>query len=57
MIHKLLGWLFCLIGDHDWTSAAMQGKTPTDLSITGFKEFARMYCKRCGYNSHLNARL
>lgn len=57
MIRKLFGHIRCLIGDHEWTSAAMQNVKPTDLTMAGFKEYSRMYCKYCGKNSPLNDRL
>lgn len=52
-----LGKLACLIGDHDWTSAAEQGIQPTKEQlkldiISGFKDYAKMYCKRCGKIYH-----
>ena len=42
---------------HKWTCAASEGVKPTKeqlKSIEGFKEYATMYCKRCGHKSELN---
>lgn len=56
----MMGWLLCLIGDHAWTSRALEGLQPTaeeqapqpgDTSaetLRKFKSYATMYCKRCG---------
>lgn len=49
-----------LLGNHDWTSAAMKGRKPTKEQLVdyeGFKDYAAMYCKRCGKFSELNKRL
>jgi len=49
-----------LLGDHcgQWTSAAEQGIPPTPEQVKagyeGFKEYAKMYCRRCGRESKLN---
>ena len=44
------GWL-----GHDWTTAAMKGKPPTkeqvEGGVTGFNDYATMYCEDCGYVS------
>lgn len=59
---KILSIFFLckIVGFHDWTSAAMEGKPPTmeqlSSGILGAKNYARMYCKRCGYDSPLNDR-
>jgi len=46
---------------HDWTSLAQQGVKPTEGQVkdieAGFKEYAKMYCNRCGHESELNNRL
>ena len=43
--------LYCkLLKDHDWTSASIEGKKPTEKQIKGlasYMEYAKMYCKRC----------
>jgi hypothetical protein len=48
---KILRWLSCLIGNHDWTSAAQQGIPPTDKQVAdgvaGFWDYATMYCSHC----------
>jgi hypothetical protein len=53
---RLLGRLLCLIGDHDWTSKAMQGLKPTPEEVAagyeGFLCYAVMYCSRCGTVGH-----
>jgi len=59
MIKKLWRKFLCKIGDHDWTSKAMEGIKPDVAKIfadpTGhFKEYAKMYCKHCGHVSTLN---
>jgi hypothetical protein len=46
-------WVLCvLLGDHDWTSAAMEGRPPTKeqmgKGLSGYEEYAEMYCNRCG---------
>lgn len=58
-----MGWLKRLIlcgilGDHTWTCAAEEGQKPTKAQaragVAGFYDYARMYCKRCGYTSRLS---
>lgn len=54
MIKTLLGWLACKTGNHKWTCAVDEGQDkPTqaqiDAGINGFWDYAKMYCKRCGY--------
>lgn len=55
---RFLEWLLCLVGDHDWTSKALQGMKPSADEIrdgyAGFQRFAAMYCARCGRGSALN---
>ncbi len=52
VVTRLRQW-FCGLIMHRWTCAAEQGIKPTkaqlDGGITGFFDYARMYCKRCGY--------
>ena len=40
-----------IMGDHDWTCDSAEGIPPTDsqldAGVDGFKDYARMYCKRC----------
>lgn len=46
-----------LLGNHDWTCAAMEGIKATKEQLVdyeGFKAYATMYCKRCGKVSKLN---
>lgn len=53
MIKKLI----CYFKGHSWTSAAMQGKKPTEeqmRSVKAFEGYMKMYCGRCGYVSKLN---
>jgi hypothetical protein len=58
MLKKIWGKLLCLIGDHDWTCKAEEGIKPDKGSFTnpleGFKEYSKMYCKRCGGVSDLS---
>lgn len=56
---KITEWIFChILSDHDWTSASMEGKKPTQLQIrnrvNGFWDYSRMYCRHCGKMSKLN---
>lgn len=44
---------------HTWTSQAMEDKPPTAeqlKSIEGFFDYAKLYCKKCKYESDLNKR-
>lgn len=56
---KLLQIIGCLFGIHEWTCKANEGIKPTEIKMTiqGFKEYAKMYCKHCGKESKLNSRL
>ena len=59
MAKKLLGRLLCLIGDHDWTSLAMEGFKPDPVRVNAdplgyFREYAAMYCRRCRHRSRLS---
>ena len=56
---KLFGKLACLIGDHDWTSKALQGlkydpARVSDDPVGYFREYAQLYCKRCKRVSRLS---
>jgi hypothetical protein len=46
---------------HNWTSAAEEGFPPTQdqlkNGISGFKDYAVMYCKDCGKESKLSHEL
>ena len=57
---KILNWIACLIGSHQWTCAAKEGIAPTaaqlEAGVVGFHDYAKMYCKRCGAMSTLNKR-
>ena len=57
-MNKLIKWFFCFIGGHDWTTDAREGKMPTDQQVyngvKGFRDYAKMYCKRCGSISELS---
>ena len=58
-MRKLLERLRCLIGDHDWTTAAAQGIPPTPRqleSVGGFYDYATMYCSRCRRVSELSGK-
>lgn len=56
------GKFLCLIGDHDWTGAALEGVPPDEVvlelakkdPLAGFKKYSAMYCKRCGKKSDLS---
>ena len=56
MIKKLWGKFLCLIGDHEWTGDALEGIPPSEEvlelakkdPLAGFRQFSKMYCKRCG---------
>lgn len=57
---KLLIKFKCWYRGHYWVSAATKGIPPTPeqvKSVEGFKEYATMYCDRCGKISELNKRL
>ena len=47
-----------LFNDHAWTSANERGIKPTqqqlDAGLAGFKDYAKMYCDRCGHISELS---
>ncbi len=51
----------CLVNGHDWTCKAAQDIPPTPEQLAagygGFKDYAKMYCKRCGHESELNDKL
>lgn len=56
---KLLRKLWCFLGNHNWTSKAMEGIAPDPhrvaLDALGyFPEYAKMYCKHCGTVSRLS---
>ena len=50
-IKEIIKRIPCMIGLHEWTSAAMEEIKPTqkqiDDGIEGFKDYSRMYCKHC----------
>jgi hypothetical protein len=59
VLRKVVGRLLCVIGEHDWTSLAMEGRgVPRHLHpeprdgideiLRKFREYATMYCRRCG---------
>lgn len=51
-IRRAIGWLLCLIGDHDWTSRHQRGEVPDMekvMSIEYFYEWSTMFCDRCGH--------
>lgn len=57
----LLNKIKCWFNGHDWTCAAKKGVAPTveqsNGGMVGFKDYAQMYCDRCGKISKLNNRL
>jgi hypothetical protein len=47
-------WLLCKTNNHCWTCAVEQGQdkpTPEQVAagVEGFFDYAKMYCKYCGY--------
>ena len=58
-IKRIGGWLNCITGCHDWTSALEEngGEVPehlkpfprdsSDMIMRKFKACSRMYCRRC----------
>lgn len=48
----------CWYRGHTWTSAASEGIKPThkqlNSGLAGFKDYATMYCKKCGEISKLS---
>jgi hypothetical protein len=58
---KIFNKIVCWFINHDWTCKAIKGIPPTIKEIedwdNGFKDYATMYCDRCGTISKLNDRL
>lgn len=56
---RLVMFFRCLHG-HGWTYNAEQKIPPTlaqlEGGVEGFFDYAKMYCKRCGYEYQLNKR-
>ena len=52
LLHRIKVWCQCKIG-HDYTCAVEEGLDPTTTQLNdlpkGFFDYAKMYCKRCGY--------
>jgi len=52
-INNVLNKIFCFFLCHDWTCRAAEGEEPTkteiEAGISGFYQYAQMYCKRCGH--------
>jgi hypothetical protein len=52
-----IAWTCGIFGLHDWTCAAAKGIKPTKehlgAGVEGFKDYARMYCQKCGTKSKL----
>ena len=48
----------CAVNGHDLTCAATEGQDPTPeqlaRGVAGFFEYAKLYCKRCGYEYKLD---
>ncbi len=57
---KTIKKIFCcwMLQSHDWTAQSLKGIPPTDAQIkggiSGFWDYAKMYCDRCGKVSDLN---
>jgi len=53
---RFINRLICQIIAHNWTCKANEGIAPTKQQLSsgmdGFKDYARMYCKRCGLIYH-----
>ena len=53
---RLLNWIECVFGHHDWTCNAQEGMPPKPsqlaAGVIGFRDYAIMYCKRCGAVFH-----
>ncbi len=51
-------FLCYLFGFHDWTCKAQEGIAPSPEQIkdgiSGFWDYAKMYCKRCGKMSDIS---
>ena len=48
----ILAKLWCWLTTHNWTCAANEDIPPTAdqlKDVAGFHDYAKMYCKRCGY--------
>jgi len=49
-----------ILGFHDWTCAAAKGIRPSPEQLAngweGFKDYAKMYCQKCGTESNLSKR-
>lgn len=59
---RFVKWITCnIFGLHEWTSKASEGIKPTEdqvkRGLSGFADYAKMYCKHCGKESKLNKRL
>ena len=59
MLKKIKVFFQCkLMGSHTWTSAAQEHQLPTgkqlEDGITGFYDYAKMYCKDCGDVSYIS---
>lgn len=60
MIKQLLIKLSCWYHGHKWTCNAKKGIPATEQqrkSWEGFRDYAKMYCDRCGKVSELNKRI
>ena len=59
-MNKILKFIKCKIFQHhNWTCKAMEGikpEPPKSIDDIGknFREYTKMYCKDCGYESKLN---
>jgi hypothetical protein len=53
---KILGLILChVLKHHKWTANVEKGIKPTEgqlKTVSGFWDYAKMYCDRCGHVYH-----
>ena len=49
--------ILCFFLGHEWTSKSIKGVKIESISYENFKDYAKLYCGRCGCESKLNKRL
>jgi hypothetical protein len=58
MFQAIRIWFACWFAGHDWTCKAAEDIPPTESQlkhgVSGFYDYAKMYCKRCGRESGRN---
>lgn len=59
MKEKIKNWINCkILNFHEWTCNAEEGIKPTEKQlnsgISGFYDYAKMYCKHCKKESKFN---